>query len=117
MDIESNFHVKILPAVKAEDLPDLSREMTTDLLEVFVPILESDPYNCCELFPSHDLVRELNGWRAMEIERDVDGYREVYRLVYKIVDTPKDKTVTIAAFHLHDPAYDRAKERVVQGRR
>ncbi|MBD2773845.1 hypothetical protein [Iningainema tapete] len=111
MDTTSKFHIKIHPQVKKQDLPELSQEMQDDFWQVFIPILEIDPYSCCG-FSSHDLVRELKGWRALEIEREVEGYEEVYRLVYQITDTLKNKSVEIISFGLHDPAYDKAYERV-----
>lgn len=113
MGTKSKFHVVIHHKVKKEDLPQLSKEMQEDFEEVFVPILGEDPYTCKGYFPNHDLVRDLRGCKALEIEIEIDGYKECYRLIYKITDTPKNKTVEIISFGLHDPAYDKAHERVL----
>ncbi|MFW9263458.1 hypothetical protein [Nostoc sp. CALU 546] len=117
MGTKSNFHVRIDSRVKKEDLPQLSKEMQTDFEEIFVPLLGEDPYTCKNLFPNHDLEWKLEGWKALEIDLEENGYRECYRLVYKITDTNNIKTVEIISFGLHDPAYDRANERVSARRR
>ncbi|KOP27288.1 hypothetical protein AMR41_05835 [Hapalosiphon sp. MRB220] len=113
MGTVSKFHVKIHHKVKSEDLPNLSKELQDDFWEVFIPILEIDPYGCSGL-NNHDLVRDLKGWKAVEIEDETAGYIDTYRLIYQITDTPKIKTVEIASIALHDPAYDRAHERVAE---
>jgi len=113
VDTTSKFHVKIHPKIKNEDLPQLPKQMQDDFWEIFVPILGIDPYRCGGL-NSYDLVRDLQGWRALEVEEEVEGYKEAYRLIYRVTDTPNNKTVEICSFGLHDPAYDRAFERVVR---
>ena len=98
--------------VQKEDLPCLSYDMQTDFKEVFVPLLGKDPYTCDDIFPNHDLEGRLKGWKALELDLEENGYMECYRLVYKITDVPNVKKVMIISFGLHDPAYDRANERV-----
>ncbi len=111
MGTTSKFYVKTDPKVKSEDLPQLSKELQDDFWEIFVTILSLDPYGC-KGFGNHDLLRELQGCRALEFEEEIDGYIDVYRLVYRITDTPKNKTVEIVSIGLHDSAYDRAHQRI-----
>lgn len=112
MDTTSKFQVRIHPLVKKQDLPRLPRELRQDFYEIFVLVLETDPYECNGL-PCHTLARELAGWRTM----DIDECGVAYRLVYKISDSsPKSMRVDIVSFDIHDPAYDKAKERTRQQR-
>jgi len=86
VDTTSKFHVRIHPKVKSEDLPKLSKEMQEDFWEIFVPILSIDPHGCSR-FDSHELVRYLKGCRALEFEEEIEGFKDTYRLIYKIIDT------------------------------
>lgn len=112
MVIKSNFRVKTDSRVIKEDLPYLPNEMQTDFNEIFVPLLGEDPYTCQNLFPNHDLEGILKGWKALEIDIEENGYPVYYRLVYKITDKDRVKNVEIISFGLHNPAYDRANERI-----
>jgi mRNA interferase RelE/StbE len=108
--IKQNFHITIDNEVKKYDLPELSQELQTDFNEIFVPLLRQNPYEP-EYFSNHNLEGRLEGCKALEIEREDYGYRECYRLIYKIIDNNKTKIVRIISFGLHDTAYDRANER------
>ncbi len=60
------------------------------------------------LFDTHALKGKLKGYRALEIEYD----DITYRLVYRIYDKPAPKRVEVISIGEHDPAYDRAIERL-----
>lgn len=107
MDISRKFLVKIHPLVKKQDLPNLPKDLQEGFNYAIVPTLEIDPYGCNGI-PNHDLERELDGWSALEI----DEHGEAYRLVYRVDESPQKMSVEIISFDIHDPAYDKAKERV-----
>ncbi|MBR8834417.1 MAG: hypothetical protein DSM106950_10380 [Stigonema ocellatum SAG 48.90 = DSM 106950] len=121
MDLRPNFLVRSHPCIETQDLPQVCK-ILKDKFKSCLKILSIDPYNCyleknvdqCIKLPSHDLERELKGYRAIEIIDRVEGYEEHYRIVYKIVDTGKDKIVSIISFGIHDYAYDIARSRVNQ---
>lgn len=94
------------PLVKKQDLPNLPEGLREGFDLAIVPALRIDPYGCNGI-PSHDLERELTGWRALEIVE----CGEAYRLVYRVDDSPQRMVVDIISFDLHDAAYDKAKER------
>lgn len=119
MDTEnsSNYYVRRSPLIVKEDFPNLPNVLQEDW-EVFQALLEKDPY-CPEslledgsCIGSHDLRRELSGYRTLEIEY----LGESYRMVYKITDNLDIKRVDVYSFDRHDPAYDKAKNRAL-GRR
>lgn len=87
---------------RQQDLKELDPELLNYYLEVIRPLLEEDPLNLGGLFSSHYLRPPLQGWRALELEWDNNGYLECYRLVFRV-----DRRVTVIAFALHDAAYDR----------
>jgi hypothetical protein len=103
--------VKTHPLVKNQDLANLPESLRTGFQRAIVPSLSIDPYGCNGI-PSHDLERELVGWRALEIEE----MGECYRLVYRIVEPLERRCVEIVSFDAHDPAYDKAKDRTISER-
>lgn len=110
MDITSKpiYLVRSHPKIKNEDLPQLPKELREDFEDIKI-LLSVDPYSCKGLINSHKLERNLEGYRALELEY----CDEAYRLVYRVYELPVDnKKVDIISFAIHDPAYDRAKERV-----
>lgn len=103
--------MKIHPLVEKKDLPGLPKELQQDFRSLFVPILQIEPHRCQGL-PCHKLERELKGWQALEI----DECGVAYRLVYRIYDMPGVMRVDIESFDVHDPAYEKAKERTYKQR-
>lgn len=51
----------------------------------------------------------MRGYHALEIAFD----DAEYRLVYRIFEKPTPKRVRVISFDIHDPAYEKAKERVM----
>ncbi len=51
----------------------------------------------------------LSTYHALEIPFD----NAEYRLVYRIFEKPTPKRVRVISFDVHDPAYEKAKERVM----
>jgi mRNA-degrading endonuclease YafQ of YafQ-DinJ toxin-antitoxin module len=70
--------------------------------------LSTSPLNTNPHFPSHALKGDLANYRSLEI----DWGDRVYRLIYRIIESPFPKTVRIISFDEHDPAYDAAKQRL-----
>jgi len=106
--IASNFHVQNHPLIRKQDLPNLPKELQEDFDEIFLDILNEDPYDRCG-FPGHILTRDpLKGWRTFDI---IDEHKIAYRLVYRIIDTPSIKRVEIVSFDSHDSAYSKAEAR------
>ena len=109
MATKPRYLLKINPLVNSEDIPALREELRADFLEVFQPILQTDPYGC-DGFPHHSLKGELTGYRALEIEWESNP--NAYRLVYRIYDKLAPRRVLILSFDEHDLAYDKATARV-----
>lgn len=107
MATKSRYLLQIHKQVNSDDLPQLPSELREEYETIYKPILQSDPYRCGG-FPSAEKKGKLSGYRALEI--DWGGIS--YRLVYRIYETPAPKRVFILSFGEHDPAYDRAHERL-----
>jgi hypothetical protein len=105
MSKRAKYLVKIHQKINNDDLPLLPNQLKKDF-PFYQQILAIDPYDTCNL-PSHNLIGKLINCRALEI--DWNGM--VYRLVYKIYDSPPPKRVLILSFDQHDPAYNKAKKR------
>lgn len=118
------FHVKVRPEVEKEDLPSVCEDLKKKF-NLCTKILGINPYECyIEIdedrsisFRSHDLTRELLGYRAIEIPYRIEGYLENYRLVYRIIDKDRIKQVEVISFGLHDYSYDMATSRISLPRR
>lgn len=104
---KSKYIFQIHPLVISEDLPELPPELITAFSDEYRSILSADPYNC-EGFPNHDLKGRLKDFRTLEI--DFEGIS--YRLVYRVYESPVPKRVYVVSFAEHNPAYDKAKERM-----
>jgi mRNA interferase RelE/StbE len=103
-----NYFVWICPSVKAEDLPNLPRELQEQFANLFVPILKVDPHERRGL-RGHQLERELSGYTTIDI-----NYLGVeYRIVYRVDDRPQAMRVDVYSFDAHDAAYDKAKNRAL----
>jgi hypothetical protein len=117
---QSKFYVRIHPAIKREDFPNLPEHLV-DYFELFKALLAENPH-CPESllddefegesgikFYSHDLDsrRELAGHRAL----DVIYLTEHYRAVYKIDARPSVMRVDVYSFSRHNAAYDNARDR------
>jgi hypothetical protein len=122
VDLKPNFAVISHPYIRSQDLPNLCKELQDKYQNLYTKILSIDPYTCrLEVssdkyiqFASHDLERELTGYRAMEVIYRIEGYEEHYRIVYKIINTDKNKKIEIVSFGLHDYAYSIARHRIRQ---
>jgi mRNA interferase RelE/StbE len=110
----SRFYVKRSSLIVKEDFSNLPIVLQEDW-EIFESLLEEDPYAPESLvgegfgIGSHDLKRELIGYRALEI----DYLGEAYRMVYKITDIPNVRRVDVYSFDRHNAAYDKAKNRAL----
>ena len=104
----TRYLLKINPLVLSEDIPTLPEQLQIDFLEVFQPILQTDPHEF-EGFPWHSLKGDLAGYRALEVEWE--GNPNAYRLVYRIYEKPAPRRILIISFAEHDPAYEKAKNR------
>ncbi|MBL1208394.1 hypothetical protein [Geminocystis sp. GBBB08] len=100
-----HYQIKLHNLVTQDDLPDLPLELRKDLIK-YQQVLSLDPHHTKGIF-SHNLIGELKGYRALEIEWNNVGYR----LVYRIYEKPAPKRVVIISFAEHDPAYQKAKQR------
>lgn len=98
--------------MQTEDLPSLSQELQADFKDMCESVFTVAPLTCLGL-PNHALTSELLGCRALEI--DWDG--TVYRLVYRIYESPAPRRVLVLSFDKHDSAYAKAKARTVRKRR
>jgi mRNA interferase RelE/StbE len=107
--ILSDFFVRIHQQVYKQDIPNLPDQLQDDFESIFKKILKVDPYNRRGL-KGHDLdpKRELSGCKTFDI--NYLGYE--YRIVYKINDSPNVMKVDILSFDFHDPAYDKASNRL-----
>lgn len=108
-----NYRVIRHPKVNSQDLPELPEKLK-EALSGYERILGIDPHKCLMVIPSHNLERGyLDGCRAIEIE-----YENIaYRLVYQIFDSKSAKRVEIISIAIHDPAYDRATDRVMKSQK
>lgn len=104
---KSRYIFQIHPLVISEDLPELPPELVTAFSDEYRSILSVDPYNC-EGFPNHDLKGRLKDFRTLEVDFEAISYR----LVYRVYETPAPKRVYVVSFAEHNPAYDKAKERM-----
>ncbi|MFB2898185.1 hypothetical protein ACE1CI_35155 [Aerosakkonemataceae cyanobacterium BLCC-F50] len=107
MATKSNYLFQKHPKIDSEDLPALPMELQEDFSEIYKPILMVDPFRCGG-FPNHALEGRLKNYRTLEI--DWNGIS--YRLVYRVYESPAPKRVYVVSFAEHDPAYDKAKERI-----
>jgi mRNA interferase RelE/StbE len=110
----SKFYIKRSPLIVKEDFPNLPIALQEDW-ELFQLLLEENPYAPESLvgegfgIKSHNLRRELNGCRALEI----DYLGEAYRIIYKITDNVNTRRVDVYSFDRHNPAYDKANNRAL----
>ena len=58
--------------------------------------------------PDLVLKGRLKGYHSLEIPYN----NQEYRLVYRIYDKPIPKRVKVISFDVHDPAYEKAQQRV-----
>jgi hypothetical protein len=107
--VATKYQLKIHPKLIAEDIPNLPDELQVDFDEIFKPLLQLDPHQCCGL-PCHPLTGKLRNWQALEVEWENDP--NAYRLVYRIFEKPAPRHVQIISFARHDPAYENAKLRL-----
>jgi mRNA interferase RelE/StbE len=104
---KSKYQLQIDNLAIKEDLPLLPNDLLEDFANVIKPLLQLDPLNFCGAYDSHNLLGELQGYRALETDFD----NTCYRLVYRIYDKPAPRRVVILSFAKHDPAYEKAKQR------
>lgn len=103
--VTKRYQVKLHNLVSQDDLPKLPSQLQKDL-QKYQQVLALAP-DQTKGIPSHNLIGELRGYRALEI--DYNGIS--YRLVYRIYEKPTPKRVLIISFAEHDPAYEKAKHR------
>ncbi len=96
------------PLVFSENLPNLPTVLQADFEGLFKPILQSSP-ETGGILSCHKLKGDLRGYHALEILYD----EAEYRLVYRIYEKPTPKRVRVISFDIHDPAYEKAKQRVM----
>lgn len=108
MAIRAKYLFQVHPLVISEDLPSLPMILRTDFQDLFKPILQSCP-DTGGILSCHRLKGDLRGYHALEIPYD----DAEYRLVYRIFEKPTPKRVRVMSFDIHDPAYEKAKERVI----
>jgi len=106
--IRAKYFLQVHPLVISEDLPILPMVLRTDFEGLFKPILQSCPDNG-GILSCHKLKGDLRGYHALEISFD----DAEYRLVYRIFEKPAPKRVRVISFDIHDPAYEKAKVRVM----
>jgi hypothetical protein len=106
--IRARYLLQVHPLVLSEDLPILPMILRTDFESLFKPILQSSP-DTGGVLSCHRLKGDLRGYHALEIPFD----NAEYRLVYRIFEKPSPKRVRVISFDIHDPAYEKAKERVM----
>lgn len=105
MVTKKRYQIKLHNQVIADDLTVLPSEVRQDLIQ-YQKVLSLNPYQTKGI-PSHNLIGDLRGYRALEI----DGNGISYPLVYRIYEKPAPKRVLIVSFAEHDPAYEKAKQR------
>lgn len=108
MAIRAKYFLQVHPLVISEDLPILPMVLRTDFESLFKPILQSCP-DTGGILSCHKLKGDLRGYHALEIPFD----DAEYRLVYRIFEKPAPRRVKLISFDIHDPAYGKAKERVI----
>ena len=107
MAIRAKYLLQVHPLVISEYLPILPMILRIDCEGLFKPILQSSP-DTGGILSCHKLRGDLRGYHALEIPFD----DAEYRLVYRIFKKPTPKRVRVISFDLHDPAYEKAKQRV-----
>ncbi len=108
MAICAKYFLQVHPLVFSEDLPNLPTVLQADFESLFKPILQSSP-ETGGILSCHKLKGDLRGYHALEIPYD----EAEYRLVYRIYEKPAPKRVRVISFDIHDPAYEKAKQRVM----
>ncbi len=108
MTIRAKYFLQVHPLVISEDLPNLPMILRIDFEVLFKPILQSSP-DTGGILSCHKLKGYLCGYHALEIPFD----DAEYRLVYRIFEKPTPKRVRVISFDIHDPAYEKAKQRVI----
>lgn len=108
MAIRAKYFLQVHPLVVSEDLPNLPTVLKADFEDLFKPILQSTP-DTGGILSCHKLKGDLRGYHALEVAFD----DAEYRLVYRIFEKPAPKRVRVISFDIHDPAYEKAKERVM----
>jgi mRNA-degrading endonuclease YafQ of YafQ-DinJ toxin-antitoxin module len=103
--VTKRYQVKLHELVSQDDLLNLPSQLKKDFTK-YQQVLALDPQNTKGI-PSHNLIGELRGYRALEIDYNSMSYR----LVYRIYEKPSPKRVLIISFAEHDPAYEKAKKR------
>jgi len=106
--IRAKYFLQVHPLVLSEDLPILPMVLRTDFEGLFKPILQSTPYTG-GILSCHKLKGDFRGYHALEIPFD----DAEYRLVYRIFEKSAPKRVRVISFDIHDPAYEKAKERLM----
>jgi Txe/YoeB family toxin of Txe-Axe toxin-antitoxin module len=107
--MRAKYLLQVHPLVFSEDLPSLSKELKSDFERLFKPILQLSP-NDGGILSCHKLKGKLKGYHSLEITYN----NQEYRLVYRIYDKPIPKRVKIISFDVHDPAYEKAQQRVTK---
>ena len=105
--MRAKYLLQVHPLVFSEDLPTLPKELQSDFERLFKPILQISPNNG-GILSCHKLKGRLKGYHSLEINYNNQGYR----LVYRIYDKPIPKRVKVISFDVHDPAYEKAQQRV-----
>ncbi len=108
MAIRAKYFLQVHPLVLSEDLPNLPTVLQADFEGLFKPILQSSP-ETGGILSCHKLKGDLRGYHALEILYD----EAEYRLVYRIYEKPTPKRVRVISFDIHDPAYEKGKQRVM----
>jgi Txe/YoeB family toxin of Txe-Axe toxin-antitoxin module len=106
--ISAKYFLQVHPLVLSEDLSNLLTILQSDFEGLFKPILQSSP-ETGEVLSCHKLKGDLRGYHALEIPYD----EAEYRLVYRIYEKPAPKRVRVISFDIHDPAYEKAKQRAM----
>jgi Txe/YoeB family toxin of Txe-Axe toxin-antitoxin module len=106
--IRAKYFLQVHPLVLSEDLPNLPTVLQADFEGLFKPILQSSP-ETGGILSCHKLKGDLRGYHALGILYD----EAEYRLVYRIYEKPTPKRVRAISFDIHDPAYEKAKQRVM----
>lgn len=109
MDIRAKYLLQVHPLVLSEYLPNLPTVLQSDFEGLFKPVLQSSP-ETGGVLSCHKLKGNLRGYHALEIPYD----EAEYRLVYRIYEKPAPKRVRVISFDIHDPAYEKAKQKVMR---